>query len=195
MVRPNVDVDYYDRDVVFARRSNTGWSAMRDRVSALVMLGHQMVEQAHAPARPPALVDFVLRRAERGAGDIEMRPGRLADETRQKLRRRVGAAVTAHLFKGQHPPMTVYMSSMPPAGLLDTPPVTKKKPLPMNAAGDAPLLPPFHRMMPVRLSCLEPWPTPSSAPMPSRFIAPTSSTSTTTSSLRNRAARRANSSG
>ena len=26
MVRPNVDVDYYDRDVVFARRSNTGWS-------------------------------------------------------------------------------------------------------------------------------------------------------------------------
>src|SRR5882672_12092495 len=95
MVRPNVDVDYYDRDVVFARRSNTGWSVMRDRVSALVMLGHQMVEQAHAPARAPALVDFALRRAERGAGDIEMRPGRLADEARQKLRRRDGAAVAA----------------------------------------------------------------------------------------------------
>src|SRR6266851_7375280 len=95
MVRPNVDVDYYDRDVVFARRSNTGWSVMRDRVSALVMLGHQMVEEAHAPARAPALVDFVLRRAERGAGDIEVGPRRLADKPRQQLRRRDGAAMAA----------------------------------------------------------------------------------------------------
>src|SRR5260370_54365 len=93
------------------------------------------------------------------------------------------------------PAMSPFMSSMPAACLIETPPVSKQTPLPMNAAGDAPRLPPFHRMMTVRLSCREPWPTPSSAPMPSRFIAPTSRTSTTTSSLRNRAARRANSSG
>ena len=59
------------------------------------MLGHQVVEQTHAPAGAPALVDFALRRSERGAGNVQMGPWRLADEARQQLRRRDGAAVAA----------------------------------------------------------------------------------------------------
>src|SRR6202007_2292170 len=55
--------------------------------SPLVMLLDQPVEQAHAPARAPALVDIGLRRIERGSGNVEMRPWRLVDKPRQQLRR------------------------------------------------------------------------------------------------------------
>ena len=67
--------------------------------------------------------------------------------------------------------MSPFMSSMPAAGLIEMPPVSKHTPLPMKATGARRFLPPFQRMTTMRLSCAEPWPTPSSAPMPSFFIA------------------------
>ena len=93
------------------------------------------------------------------------------------------------------PAMSPFMSSMPPAGLIEMPPVSKHTPLPMNATGAAPRLPPFQRMITVRLSCSEPWPTPRSAFMPSFFMSLMSSTSTATPSFLRLPARRANSSG
>src|SRR5215471_21660771 len=84
----------YDGDMVFARRGNMR-SFGRDRPSALIMFGHEVIEEAHAPARAPALVDFALWRAERGAGDVQMGPRCLADEARQQLCRRDSAAMTA----------------------------------------------------------------------------------------------------
>ncbi len=47
------------------------------------------------------------------------------------------------------------------------PPESKQTPLPMKATGSTPRLPPFQRMTTSFDSCAEPWPTPSSAPMPS----------------------------
>ena len=79
--------------------------------------------------------------------------------------------------------MSPFMSSMPCAGLIEMPPVSKHTPLPMKATGGSPFLPPFQRMTTTRLSCAEPCPTPSSAFMPSFFIAGTSSTSTATPSF------------
>ena len=91
--------------------------------------------------------------------------------------------------------MSPFMSSMPAAGLIEMPPVSKQTPLPMKATGASPALPPFQRMTTTRLSRAEPWPTPSSAFMPSFFIALTSSTSTATPDFFSAAVRRANSSG
>src|SRR5262245_30104186 len=62
---------------------------------ALVMVGHQPIEQAHAIAGAPAVVDLGLRRAHRGPRDIEMRPWRAVDEALQELRSRDRAAVAA----------------------------------------------------------------------------------------------------
>ncbi len=93
------------------------------------------------------------------------------------------------------PAMSPFMSSMPPAGLIETPPVSKHTPLPMKATGASPFLPPFQRMTTTRLSCAEPWPTPSSAFMPIFFKAGTSSTSTATPAFFSAVARRANSAG
>ena len=42
--------------------------------------------------------------------------------------------------------MSPFMSSMPGAGLIEMPPVSKQTPLPMKATGSAPRLPPFQRM-------------------------------------------------
>ena len=81
------------------------------------------------------------------------------------------------------PAMSPFMSSMPAAGLIEMPPVSKQTPLPMKVTGAAPRLPPFQRMTTARLSCCEPWPTPSSAFMPSFFIPLRSSTSTATPSF------------
>src|SRR5262245_66215860 len=64
-----------------------------DIASLLVVFGHQPVQQAHAEAGAPAAVDLALRRAHGSAGDVEMRPWRLVDETLQQLRRRNGAAM------------------------------------------------------------------------------------------------------
>ena len=91
--------------------------------------------------------------------------------------------------------MSPFMSSMPAAGLIERPPVSKHTPLPMKATGASLFLPPFQRMMTTRLSFRDPCPTPSNAFMPSFFIAGTSSTSTATPSFLSTAVRRANSSG
>ena len=56
------------------------------------------------------------------------------------------------------PAMSPFMSSMPAAGLIEMPPVSKHTPLPMKATGSTPRLPPFQRMMTQRLSRSEPWP-------------------------------------
>ena len=47
--------------------------------------------------------------------------------------------------------MSPFMSSMPPAGLIEMPPVSKQTPLPMKATGVSPFLPPFQRMTTMRL--------------------------------------------
>ncbi len=91
--------------------------------------------------------------------------------------------------------MSPFMSSMLAAGLIEMPPVSKHTPLPMNATGASPFLPPFQRMTTTRLSCAEPWPTPSSAFMPSFLSFGTSSTSTAQPAFLSALARRANSSG
>src|SRR6478735_6062705 len=69
------------------------------------------------------------------------------------------------------PAMSPFMSSIPEAGLIEIPPVSKQTPLPMKASGASFFLPPFQRMTTTRLSLREPWPTPSSAFMPSFFSA------------------------
>src|SRR5215831_10982628 len=53
---------------------------------------------------------------------------------------------------GEQTAILPFMSSMLPAGLIEMPPVSKQTPLPMKASGAAPRLPPFQRMMTVRLS-------------------------------------------
>jgi hypothetical protein len=78
------------------------------------------------------------------------------------------------------PPMSHFMSSMPLAGLIEMPPVSKVTPLPTKAIGRLSLArgAPFQRSTTSRGSCALPCATPSSAPMPSRFICALSSTST-----------------
>src|SRR5918996_665531 len=49
------------------------------------------------------------------------------------------------------PAMSPFMSSMLAAGLIEMPPVSKHTPLPMNAIGGVPFLPPFARIP--RLAC------------------------------------------
>ena len=80
--------------------------------------------------------------------------------------------------------MSPFMSSMPAAGLIEMPPVSKQTPLPTKATGwrFSPCAP-RQRMTTSRLSRVEPWPTPSSAPMPSLAIAFSSSISTSTPSF------------
>ena len=73
--------------------------------------------------------------------------------------------------------MSHFIASMPAAGLIEMPPVSKVTPLPTKATGASPSLPPFQRRISRRGSRTEPWATPSRAPMPSFFIAAPSSTS------------------
>src|SRR5262245_27525654 len=67
----------------------------------LVAVGDQAVEQAHAPARGPARVDLVAGGVHGGAGDVEMGPGGVLDETLQELggcdRPAVAAADVLHV--------------------------------------------------------------------------------------------------
>src|SRR5665213_2651411 len=93
------------------------------------------------------------------------------------------------------PPMSPFMSSMPPAGLIEMPPVSNTTPLPTNASGASFALPPFQRMMTNRGGRAEPCATPSSARMPSFFICASVRTSTATPSSVNFFARCANSTG
>ncbi len=93
------------------------------------------------------------------------------------------------------PPMSPFMSSMPPAGLIEMPPVSKTTPLPTKATGASFALPPFQRMIASRGGRAEPCATPSSARMPSFFICASPSTSTSTPTLFSAFARSANSIG
>ena len=98
------------------------------------------------------------------------------------------------------PAMSHFMSSIPPAGLMEMPPVSKVTPLPMNATGlPAAFFPfppaPFHCITTSRASLEEPWATPSSAPMPSFFISFGPSTSTSMPSFSSSLQRSAISSG
>ena len=70
------------------------------------------------------------------------------------------------------PPMSYFMSSIWSAGLIEMPPLSKVTPLPTKAIGPLPLdlAAPFQRMTSNWDSFAEPWPTPSSAPMPSLCI-------------------------
>ena len=68
------------------------------------------------------------------------------------------------------PPMSPFMSSMPPAGLIEMPPVSKTTPLPTKATGASPSVPPFQCMTTSRGGRGEPCATPSSAPMLSFVI-------------------------
>ncbi len=76
------------------------------------------------------------------------------------------------------PAMSHFMSSMPPAGLMLMPPVSKVTPLPMKAIGFDPSLAPFQRMITARGSLSLPCATPSRAPKPSFAISLGPSTST-----------------
>ena len=68
------------------------------------------------------------------------------------------------------PAMSHFMSSMPAAGLIEMPPVSKVTPLPMKASGASFALPPFHSITTMRASWEDPWATPSRAFIPSFFI-------------------------
>ncbi len=62
--------------------------------------------------------------------------------------------------------MSMVISSMPAAGLMETPPVSKITPLPTSASGAA-SPPPFQRMTTSLDSLAEPWPTASRQRIPS----------------------------
>jgi hypothetical protein len=91
--------------------------------------------------------------------------------------------------------MSPFMSSMPPAGLMEMPPVSNTTPLPMKATGLSLALPPFHFITTRRGGRTEPWATPSSAPMPSFFISFSVRMSISTPSADSASARAANSTG
>ena len=67
------------------------------------------------------------------------------------------------------PPMSHFICSMPAAGLMEMPPVSKVMPLPIKPRGRLSLALgiPLQRMITSRGGRALPWPTPSSAPMPS----------------------------
>ena len=76
--------------------------------------------------------------------------------------------------------MSHFMSSMPAAGLIEMPPVSKVTPLPTNATGWSFAPPPFHCMTSSLDSRALPWPTPSREPMPRSRIAASPRISTST---------------
>ena len=90
------------------------------------------------------------------------------------------------------PAMSHFMSPMPAAGLIEMPPVSKVTPLPTKASGlaalPAPASAPCHSMTTTRGGRALPWPTPSSAFMPSSRILCSSRISTSTPSSASRSA-------
>ena len=93
------------------------------------------------------------------------------------------------------PPMSHFMSSMPSAGLIEMPPVSKQTPLPTKARGWAPASPPFHFMIASWLSRRLPWPTPNRVRMPSFSISASPRISTSRPRLSSAFTRLANSAG
>src|SRR5258708_39873702 len=71
--------------------------------AGFVMLGNQVIQQANAKTRSPALIDVGFRRPHRRSRDVEMRPWRVIDEALQELRRsdRTAIAGTGVLHIGK----------------------------------------------------------------------------------------------
>ena len=93
------------------------------------------------------------------------------------------------------PPMSHFISSIPPAGFREMPPVSKQTPLPIRATGAWDFGPAIQRMTRSWDSRGLPWPTPSSTCMPSFFISASPRISIFTPSLESSRARRENSAG
>ncbi len=99
--------------------------------------------------------------------------------TASTLARRPASAAISPITAAP-PAMSNFMSSMPPAGLMEMPPVSKVTPLPTKAMGFCaalaflpPLPPPdapSHCITAMRGSFSLPWATPRIAPIPSFFI-------------------------
>ena len=53
----------------------------------LVGIGHETIEETHAPARTPGLIDVGRRGTHCRASNVDMRPRRLFDESLDELRR------------------------------------------------------------------------------------------------------------
>ncbi len=88
--------------------------------------------------------------------------------------------------------MSIVISSMPEAGLIEMPPVSKTTPLPTRAKGCwSPA--PFHCMTTTLEGLSDPCPTASSVRIPSVSSAGSSSTSTSTPRAPSSSSRRANS--
>ena len=85
-------------------------------LSSLVVIAHEAVEEADAPARGPALVDLVLGRAHGGAGDIEMSPGHIVDKA---LEQRRGGARPAEFFMSANLE-SIILSNSGPRGMRQT---------------------------------------------------------------------------
>ena len=88
--------------------------------------------------------------------------------------------------------MSIVISSMPAAGLIEMPPVSNTTPLPMSASG-ASSPPPFHCMTTTFDGLSDPCPTASSVRIPSAASSGSSSTSTSTPSSFSAISRSANS--
>src|SRR4051794_41461813 len=86
-----------------ARGMSRTSASCRPAYLLLVIVRHQPIQETHAKARGPTLVDVALRRAHAGAGDVEMRPWRLVDKAQEKLCRgdRAGVAATDILHVGE----------------------------------------------------------------------------------------------
>src|SRR3954465_2010422 len=68
-----------------ARGMSRTSASCRPAYLLLVIVRHQPIQETHAKARGPALVDVALRRTHAGAGDVEMRPRRLVDKAQENL--------------------------------------------------------------------------------------------------------------
>src|SRR5262249_39255215 len=98
-----------ERSSRFGSTWSSGWPVRwEDQISVmddsrLLAPGDQVVQQPHPPARPPALVDVGLRRAHAGAGDVQVGPRGLGDESLQELGGgdRAGVAAAGILYVGE----------------------------------------------------------------------------------------------
>src|SRR6476660_10514307 len=85
------------------RGTSGTFASCRPPCLLLVIFCHQPIEETHAKARGPALVDVALRRAHAGASYVEMRPWRLVYKAQENLccGDRTGVAATDILHVGE----------------------------------------------------------------------------------------------
>src|SRR5262245_8917839 len=67
----------------------------RSALCLLVVVGDQAIQEAHTPARAPALVDVVAGGVHGCSGHVDVGPGRVLDEALQELGGGDGAAVAS----------------------------------------------------------------------------------------------------